>query len=199
MATVFSNSKTSKIWKRIGNEQKWFLVFVKEQKNFKSLPNILLKKHISEMQLNMWISNKIKVCLMYGFIFVFNLWFLFPLTPALLSRRQHFYEKTSIFELWHLYHISLKWLFFSPNTSFWTKKVSFNDSFMMTWEKKVTTNFCLYDLLFFQESNNVVCDVAANFSAKTSVQINCFSYTRIFQLFQRFSNRKLFCFRCQAQ
>ena len=44
----------------------------------------------------------------------------------------------------------------------------------------------------------MVCDVAANFSAKTSVQINCFSYTRIFQLFQRFSNRKLFCFRCQA-
>ena len=40
----------------------------------------------------------------------------------------------------------------------------------------------------------MVCDVAANFSAKTSVQINCFSYTRIFQLFQRFSNRKLFLF-----
>ena len=72
--------------------------------------------------------------------------FLFPLI-LLLSSCQLVKVKTSLFK-WRHYHILLlKMMIFSPNTYFWTKKVSIDDFFMTTWErekecrrKKGTTN-----------------------------------------------------------
>ena len=65
-----------------------------------------------------------------------NLWFLFPLVLS-LSSRQLFKVETSLFK-WKHCHNSLNWWFLTQYKIplHERKKVSFDDFFMMTWERE---------------------------------------------------------------